>query len=348
MPVAKRNLLRPILISVLVILLLVAALGICGYSLLFRPITISHDELVRILPETSTSHVAERLQERGIIRNAFSFKLYAHITGKANALKVGDYLVKPGMRPVDILDLVISGKVELFSLTTIPGRWVSEIPPLITKRWPNAAMNFVELASDNTRWKEKVAFPLEGETLEGYLYPDTYMFGQEADAEIIIASMLKRFEETCYAEYQNNPPSDGRSLYQVLILASMVEAEAQAPEERPIIAGVYLNRLHASPPNPRSMDCDATLLYALQERHPRVLFRHKSVDSPYNTYHNIGLPPGPINNPELSSFRAALHPEKVPYFYYVAREDGSGGHYFARTLSEQNSNINRAHRNRRS
>lgn len=346
-PTRGRKFLPLVLILSLVLVLIFAALGIYGYSLLFRPITITHDELVRILPETTTSHVAERLQQRGIIANALAFNIYARITGKASSLKIGNYLIKPAMRPVDILDLLISGRGELFSLTTTPGRWLSEIPPLLSARWTQASDNFIAVASNVAVWKGQFAFPLEGETLEGYLYPDTYLFGAEADAEIIISRMLKRFEETCYAEYKLNPPDDGRSLYQVLILASMVEAEAQSAQERPIIAGVYMNRLQASPPNPRSMDCDATLLYALHERHPRVLNRHKMVDSPYNTYHNIGLPPGPINNPAIASFRAALHPDKVPYFYYVAREDGSGGHYFARTLSEQTANINRAHQNRR-
>ena len=330
----------PFWVLAAVLVLSGAAIAI-GYQYLYTPAMLTGDEIVRIRRGSTMGHVARSLQQRRMIHNAFAFHVYARLTHKADKLKVGDYQVKPGMRPVDILDLLISGKGRLLSLTVPPGRWLSEVPPIVAQRWPQAADEFMQLASDMPRWRSTVSFPLEGKTLEGYLYPDTYLFGESASAELIITRMLQRFEEVCYAEYQRNPPGDNRSLSEVLILASLVEAEARQPDERPIIAGVYMNRLHATSPNPRTLDCDATLLYAMQERHPRVLYRHKLVDSPYNTYHHIGLPPGPINNPELQSFRAALHPAETPYFYYVAREDGSGYHLFGRTLAEQSANIRR-------
>jgi UPF0755 protein len=310
-------------------------LGAITYQNLYRPVSLHEPQLVSIRKGATLGFVANRLQQRGLIPSATAFKIYAYVTRRANKLKTGEYDIVTGSRPVDILDILVSGRAHSIILTIPEGKWASEIGQIISIRWPETANEFSTLVKQPQRWQGKVAFPLPDDSLEGYLFPDTYNFTNGLPAEAIIGKMLERFQTTCWAAYSAQPPQDGRSFRQVIILASLVEAEAKVDAERPIIAGVYMNRLRAH----WTLDCDATLIYPLQERIKRVLNKDKLIDSPYNTYRRQGLPPGPINNPGLKSFEAALHPAKVPYFFYVARGDGS--HIFSRTLAEQNEVIRR-------
>ena len=302
---------------------------------LYRPLYFATPQTITVTRSTSFNYLCKHLYARGLLPNIFAFKVYGRLTHKDGKLKAGSYRLVSGMRPVDILDLIVSGRALLCAVTIPEGKWDTEIPVYLRKNWPEAAEAFPNEISDMARWSRQVPFPLAGPSLEGYLFPDTYQFAANASAEEIVRAMLTRFQQTCWAAYQADPPSDGRSLEQVLILASLVEAEAKHDDERAKIAGVYMNRLHENPPD--FMACDATLLYAEQARKTRVWDRDKLVDSPYNTYHLRGLPPGPINNPGLKSFRAALHPEQHAYFYYVARGDGS--HLFAHSADEQTANI---------
>lgn len=312
------------------------------YRNLHCPVQLAHAEIVIIGRGASLGYVANRLQQRGLIPNALAFRLYAYATHRANKLKLGEYEVTNGMTPADILDLLVSGRARAYSVTIPEGKWASEIGSLLGRHWPGAPDKFSTLVAQPDRWTRQYPW-LTGRSLEGYLFPDTYRFAASTPTELIVEKMLGRFQTTCVRAYQQDPPPDGRSLYDVLILASLVEAEAKRDDERARIAGVYYNRLHASPPDPRSMDCDATLIYAKGKRVTRVLTQDKAINSPYNSYRHSGLPPGPINNPGLASFMAALHPESHHYYYYVARGDGS--HIFARTLAEQSANIRRVRGN---
>ena len=168
-------------------------------------------------------------------------------------------------------------------------------------------------------------------SLEGFLFPARYEIGTRTTVHDLVNAQLHAFRtytagvDYRYARSRNLTP------YDVLIIASMIEREVQAPSERRIVAGVIYNRLH----DRMLLQIDATVLYALGSW-TADLARHaplSSVDSPYNTYRNHGLPPGPISNPGAASIRAAAHPRRVPYLYYVARDDGSGRHYFASTLA---------------
>lgn len=323
-------------LAVLVIVVCVSAIvGAMMYRSLFQPVHLSQPEIVTVERETSFSFVAHSLQKRGLIPNALAFRIYARLTNHDGNLKIGEYEIENGARPVDILDILVSGRARTFKLTIPEGKWASEIGGILTGYWPDASSSFPTLIREPQRWESKVPFQLPQSSLEGYLFPDTYRFPTSATAEQIISKMLERFQVTCWAAYQKNPPEDGRSLRDVVILASLIEAEAKVDKERPIIAGVYMNRLA----NGWRLDCDATLIYAMQKRVTRVMSKDKLIDSPYNTYKRFGLPPGPINNPGLPSFLAALHPAKTPYYFYVARGDGS--HIFSRTLQEQSAVIRR-------
>lgn len=332
-PSRNRRLIIGLLIAVLALLLLGGGVAIYAQNALFRPVTLAAPQTVEIRPRATLGFVAARLQQRGLIPSAFALRVYARLTGQANQLKVGEYEVTGTPRPVDILILLNSGRAKFFVLTVPEGKWASEVPAFVREHWPDAASALPPLLNDTARWRGVAPIPPQATSLEGFLFPDSYRFVAGVPAEKICAAMLTRFNQTCGAAYQKHPPTDGRSLYEVLILASLVEAEAKVPAERPIIAGVYMNRLRIGMP----LQCDATVLYAKQQRLTRVLFRDLEVASPYNTYPNTryrdGLPPGPICNPGLSCFEAALHPAKTDYLYYRTR-GADGSHVFSRTMAE--------------
>jgi len=303
------------------------------YWALYRKRNFTPSVTVEIRANTSFRYLAKSLQQRGIIPNAWIFRLYARVTHRTPKLKIGEYEIAGVQRPVDILALLNSGMVKSYWLTVPEGKWACEVEQIIAAQWPQAADGFLDMIAQPDTWRGKVSVPLAGNTLEGYLFPDTYKFAKGVTARQIVLAMLHRFQETCYADYRAHPPADGRSIYDVLTLASLVEAEAKVPEERPIIAGVYMNRLRAH----MLLQCDATILYAHQQRLSRVWDKDLKIDSPYNTYLHPGLPVGPIDNPGRASFQAALHPTAVPYYYYVARGDGT--HIFSRTLAEHETAI---------
>ncbi len=323
--------------AVLVLCLAGVALRIWGQ--LHTPLHLAEPVIIQIRHNSKLATVAQSLQERGLVPNALAFRLYARLTHRAGKLKVGDYAVKDGMTPVGILTLLNSGRAVAFPLTIPEGKWLSEYPAFIGERWPDAAHGFRALAAKSARYAAHAPF-VEGDSLEGYLFPNTYSFATGAGADEMIRAMLKGFHDTLEAEYHAHPPADGRSLRQVLILASLVEAEAKVEADRPQIAGVLMNRLaHGI-----KLQCDATVLYAHHTRLKRVLFKDLEIDSPYNTYKYAGLPPGPICSPGLASFRAALAPDAVPYYYYVAKSDGS--HIFSVTADEHAAAIRTARGNK--
>jgi UPF0755 protein len=185
---------------------------------------------------------------------------------------------------------------------------------------------------------------LPNQPVEGFLFPDTYEFRADATPEEIVQALLENFERRVPPETRARAEQLGRPFYQVLIVASIVEREAAVPEERPVIASVFYNRLRENMP----LQADPTVQYALGspgnwwpslDTVPDLA----AVVSPYNTYRNAGLPPGPICNPGLAAIQAALSPAQTDYLYFVTRGDGSGAHVFARTYEEHVRNIREQH-----
>ncbi len=165
-------------------------------------------------------------------------------------------------------------------------------------------------------------------SLEGYLYPDTYIFSRYMSARRLALVMIRRFDEVVIPFWATAQSDTKLSLHQIVTLASIIEKEAEKPEERPIIASVYLNRLRIG----MKLDADPTVKYALEDPHKKVYLNDLKVKSPYNTYRNPGLPPGPICSPSLDSIKAAVYPAKTNYLYFVANKNGS--HIFSATWEE--------------
>ncbi|MGH9592696.1 MAG: endolytic transglycosylase MltG, partial [Bryobacteraceae bacterium] len=176
------------------------------------------------------------------------------------------------------------------------------------------------------------------QSVEGFLFPATYKFPRHAKPGEIVREMTDHFRVEWQSLSMDNPPPDLHTPREIVTLASLVESETPKTSERPVIAGVFLNRLRIGLP----LQCDPTVIYALEEQGAytgSLSLADLRTDSPYNTYRHAGLPPGPIANPGEASLRAALHPDSVDYLYFVA--DTEGGHFFSRTLAEHNRNVAR-------
>jgi UPF0755 protein len=220
----------------------------------------------------------------------------------------------------------MNGGTGIINRVTIPeGYDIVQITPLLTRALGVPADSVNAAVRDSTL-RARVSDPAE--TLEGYLFPDTYILAPGSSAREAIGEMVRRFEREWKPEYDAQAAALGYSRHQIVTMASIVEKEARLPEERPVIAAVYYNRLRTGMP----LQADPTVQYALGHHVGRVLYKDLEVDSPYNTYQHPGLPPGPIASPGGASLRAALAPAKVPYLYFVAAPDGH--HEFRTTMAE--------------
>jgi UPF0755 protein len=238
------------------------------------------------------------------------------------------------MSALEMLDALCRGSRKAWRWLTIPeGYSARQIADQVQQQNLGQADAFMAAVSSPAGFT--TPFPLPAGSLEGYLFPDTYRVDAGQSSSAIIEQMLRRFDRVVWQDlFHQKAAYNGRSFRDAIILASLVEAEAKHEKERPIIAGVLLNRLSRG----IKLECDATIQYALGDgRKTRLLNQDLSVPSPYNTYQHEGLPPGPICSPGEASIRAAMKPAKVPYLYYVARPDGS--HVFSVTFAQHEAAI---------
>jgi len=322
--------------------LLILALGLVvgrGVRTLVTPAGSGGPRLVRIAPGQSVPEVASMLWQLGLIQDDRALVAAAYLTGKWRRIQAGRHELDPGMTPLEILDALCRGSRTAWRWLVIPeGYTVEEVAAAVAQSELGDAAEFLRLAQQPSAFQ--VEFPLPKGSLEGYLFPDTYRVDAGENERDIVAQMLRRFAQVVWDGLLGREPTyRGRTLPDILILASMVEEEARLEEERPIIAGVLLNRLQRG----RRLECDATVQYALgDQRKSRLTHEDLTVESDYNTYLNLGLPPGPICSPGEASIRAAMEPATVPYLYYVARADGS--HIFSKTFAEHEAAIARVRR----
>lgn len=292
---------------------------------------------VVIPPDSGAPRVAHILAQDGVIRNATAFLWYARLHGEAGKLKAGRYRLAPNMTLDEIIDRLKRGGSETEDRTvTIPeGYTLGQIAEALQTKGviadPQAFLQIVK--SKNPGLTAPFKLPKTG--LEGYLYPDTYRFLPNSRPERVAQAMLDSFTKQFYEPNQDAIARSGHSLHQIVTIASLIEREAEVPQDRPKIAGVIENRLRRH----MRLQIDATLDYAHGHHLSRVLYKDLAIKSPYNTYRYAGLPPGPIASPGKASLEAALHPEHSDYLYYVAGPNKA--HIFARTEAEHNQNVAR-------
>ena len=282
-----------------------------------------------IVPRGATLRVAaESLAKAGVVQNATAFRMYGMLRGSDRSIRAGTYVFKRGISWGEVLDDLRGGK-GLEQAITIPEGWsLIQIVPQLA-RVLDVPVDSVQAAVRDTALLHRLDVPTP--TLEGYLFPDTYVFPDGTTARAAIRVMVERFERVWQPEWNARLQALAMSRHDVMALASIVEKEARLPEERPVIAAVYLNRLKAG----MLLQADPTVQYALGKHVARVLYKDLEVESPYNTYKHAGLPPGPIASPGGPSLVAALFPANVSYLYFVAAADGH--HEFRTTLSEHDS-----------
>jgi UPF0755 protein len=279
-----------------------------------------------IVPQGSTFAAAtDSLSHAGLISSPFFFKLYARFKKEDRNIKPGTYLLKRGTPWPDIVNALNGGHGLVNTITIPEGFGLIQIVPLLAETL-HVPVDSVNAAVRDTALLARVGAATP--TLEGFVFPDTYAFPIGTTARAAVSEMVKRFEREWKPDWNQRLAALGLDRNKAVTLASIVEREARRPEERPVIAAVYLNRIRAG----MLLQADPTVQFALGRHTPRVLYKDLEVDSPYNTYKYPGLPPGPIGSPGGASLVAALNPAKVDYLYFVAAPDGH--HEFRKTLSE--------------
>ena len=278
--------------------------------------------------------IGKRLEQEGIIRSALAFDYVLYETERENALQSGTYTVSAALTPRDLAKLFEKAPGEQIVLRLIDGWRLSEIATAVNKAFPSITKEAFTAAAVVGERKNAVLAGLAATApLEGYLFPDTYFMRPDTTAPQIVDVLLDTFERKVGATLRAASSQRNVSIYDIVKLASIVEREARDRNESPTIAGVYTNRLNIR----MKLDADPTIQYALGEWRELSLDDLK-LDSPYNTYLYPGLPPTPIANPGVAALEGAAKPADVPYFYFVAKNDGTGGHAFAVTIEEQEAN----------
>ncbi|HVF39652.1 MAG TPA: endolytic transglycosylase MltG [Gemmatimonadaceae bacterium] len=279
-----------------------------------------------IVPRGATfSAATDSLSRAGLVGSPTLFKLYARFKRSDRNIKPGTYLLKRGTPWPDIVSALNGGRGLVNTITIPEGFSLLQIVPQLSQAL-SVPPDSVQAAVRDTAILRRLEIPTP--TLEGYLFPDTYAFPDGTKAREAVGEMVKRFEREWKPDWTTQLAKTGLKRHEVVTLASIVEREAKVPAERPVIAGVYMNRLRAK----MLLQADPTVQYAHGKHSPRVLLKDLQIDSPYNTYRYTGLPPGPIASPGGPSLSAALRPDSVPFLYFVAHPDGH--HEFRRTLAE--------------
>ena len=288
---------------------------------------------VEIPAGSGPASIGRRLVDAGVIRDTLGFRFELARTRTSGRLQAGEYRFDRPMTVQEVVAKIAKGDVYLLPITFREGLTVREMAQLFESKGFGPAAEFMAAASDG-----RLIHHIDpaARDLEGYLFPDTYAMVRRTTATQLVARMVAGFEKVLTPELRAAAEARGRSVRQLVTLASLVEKETGSPGERPLVAAVYTNRLRIG----IALQCDPTVIYALQRmnRYDGNLTREGlHVDSPYNTYRYPGLPPGPIANPGRASLEAAAHPADVPYLYFVSRGDGT--HAYAANLAEHNRNV---------
>lgn len=318
----------------ILMLLLLAAGGVCAYLNSPSPGIPAGGSLFRVLKGESVSQVAQRLKQEKLIRSAFLLKLLSRFSGSESLFKRGFFTIKPGESTIEIHNLLISGYQEEVRLTFPEGWTLGRIAEHLEKRGVAPKREVLEAARSKTLLAE---FGIPGSSLEGYLFPDTYFFPPNYPAQVALEQMVKNFFDHLERILPDYRGLDRRELHEKIIVASIVEREYRLDPEAPLIASVFYNRLKRN----IGLESCATLEYIITEiqakPHPQFIAQEdKSINSPYNTYKWAGLPPGPISNPGEVALRAAFHPAKTDYWYFLLKDPLTGEHYFSQDLREHN------------
>lgn len=316
-------------ITVFFILTALCLFAVHAYASFFTPASSDASVITITVPKGATLRdAALGLKNAGVIRDQRAVVLTARLLGAGRSVKAGEYEVSASMRPLAILDMLIKGKIKSYTVTVPEGYSLYDIAgALKDARLIAGEDEFVMRATDK---RLTSALGLDGDSLEGYLFPDTYVFASGTPVDEIIAKMAEKFKTVYFREIDSEARRLGMSMKKVVTLASLIEKEAAASEERPLISAVFHNRLRKR----IKLQSDPTAVYTIRDFSGSITRKHLLARTPYNTYVIYGLPPGPIASPGRASLLAALRPAKEDYLYFVSKNNGT--HEFSRSLDEHN------------
>ena len=293
---------------------------------------------IEIPKRASTSRIAGMLADAGVLRHQIPFLLYFRLRNLGRHAQAGEYRFSGKDTPQRIAQRLLKGDVYFKSITIPEGLTAEETIDLLAQNGLGERNELQQLL-----WKTDLIKDLNpnATNLEGYLFPETYRFGHSANSEIIIKTLVDQFRKRIHKVLESQPHRAASEIPRIVSIASMIEKEVKAKDEGPLVASVFMNRLQRGMP----LACDATIIYAMKLVGSYKGKLHRSdlvMNSPYNTYLNPELPPGPIANPGENALRAAINPAKTSYLYYVSRNDGT--HQFSKDLKTHELAVNRYQR----
>jgi UPF0755 protein len=301
------------------------------HFLTFLYIPFSKEEVNKVIevpPGATMREVATLLSRENLINQIPYFILLGKLTLTERKIKPGEYAFTTRMPPLEIMDALRKGRILTYELVVPEGYTADQIARLVEEQKMADYDTFMALVHD-PEFIRSLGFKTD--SLEGYLFPDTYYFPKKIGAEEVIKDMVAKFQNTFEPELEERAEELNMTQNEVVTLASIIEKETAVESERPLVSAVFHNRLKRHIP----LQSDPTVIYALlPDFHGTLHKKHLKIKSPYNTYQNKGLPPGPIANPGRESLYAALYPDDVDYLYFVSKNDGT--HYFSYSLQEHN------------
>ncbi len=302
-----------------------------------RPIAPPQPTEIEIASGSSFNSVAHLLATKKIISRPLYFKLLARHQQVHGAIQAGRYLFEQTARPAEVLTRLVAGDVIRHTLTIPEGLTLKQIADRVEEQGFGSADRFMDLARESRFLK---MIDAEISSLEGYLFPETYLLDKNIGEQRLLRAMITEFNKRAQPEWRAAAAERGLSLHQWVTLASIIEKETALTEEMPLISSVFYNRLDRG----MRLQTDPTVIYGIEDFDGNLTRAHLRTPTPYNTYTNSGLPPGPICNPGADALHAAAYPASTKYLYFVSRGDGS--HVFSRTLKEHNQAVRRYQLNR--
>lgn len=333
----RRNRMIKLILGVVILgIAVLAAGGFYVYTQL-QPVDGNGTKQVVIPPGSSVAQIGKILEDAGLIRNGQMFRYYVKLTGIGGHLQAGEYRLLAGLPIEQLIKPIQEGEVVSNTVRfTIPEGWnVEQIAASLETKGLASKADFMKEANEG----QFPEFPFVADIpknkerknrLEGYLFPDTYDVKKGATAHEIIAKMLGQFDQEFKPDWKEKLKQHHLTVDQAVNLASIVEREVVVDKERPIVAGVFFNRMRDG----WMLQSCATVQFVLGKQRDRITFDDLKIKNPYNTYRNKGLPPGPIANPGRASLAAVVEPANTDYFFFVTKKDGSSEHYFSKTLAE--------------
>jgi UPF0755 protein len=353
----KRN--KRILAFWTFLILICLMAGTAGGVLLYlgnqlSPVEASDEEMRFVVPNgISSARIASILENEGLIKSGTVFSYYLKYKKEGAGFKAGEYAMNPGITIDRIIEMLNNGEIlvpETFTVTIPEGFTVTEIADVLSRSGHVDRAKFLELVNNPSLIKPSegmvippfVAQIPENEgmkfRLEGYLFPETYEMRTDISTDDAVVKLLQQLTKklsTLPEDWTEQLENNKISFHELMTIASLVEREVILDEERAVVAGIIYNRMNKKMP----LQIDATVQYALDEHKERLLIEDTKIESPYNTYVNAGIPPGPIASPSIDAIKAVLYPEETKFFYYVTKKDGTNGHLFAETFKKHQNNI---------